>query len=103
MTSRSLMIGFDYDLTRSSLIWCRTRQFITGTYPPLALTFGSLTTFDQFVITSRSVCLHSNTGNFYVFLVASSPFRRIVRERLFSCRKNPNEIRPTAICSNKSP
>ncbi|CAF4841549.1 unnamed protein product, partial [Rotaria socialis] len=42
-------------------------------------------------------------GNCYVFLVASSPFRQIVRERLFPCRKNPNEIRPTTICPNKPP
>ncbi|CAF2115394.1 unnamed protein product [Rotaria magnacalcarata] len=43
------------------------------------------------------------TRSFYIFIVASSRFRRVVRERLFSCRKNSNDIRPTTICPNKPP
>lgn len=53
ITSRILMVGFDYDITCSSVTWCKIRQFIAATYPPLALTLGSLATFDQFLVTSR--------------------------------------------------
>ncbi|CAF2374495.1 unnamed protein product [Rotaria sp. Silwood2] len=54
MSTRILIVGFDSDLTRSSLLWCKIRQFIVATYAPLGLTFGSLATFDQFLVTSRN-------------------------------------------------
>lgn len=55
MTTRILSISFNIDSTQTSIIWCKTRQFLIGTYPPLALTCQSLAAIDQFLITSRNV------------------------------------------------
>ncbi|CAF3374452.1 unnamed protein product [Rotaria sp. Silwood1] len=65
MSTRILIVGFDSDLTRSSIIWCKIRQFIIATYAPLGLTFGSLATFDQYLVTSRNARLRqfSNVKN----------------------------------------
>ncbi len=65
ITTRILSIGFNNDLTRSSLVWCKFRQFIIATYPPLALACESLVTIDQFLVTSRNARLRrlSNIKN----------------------------------------
>ncbi|CAF1437071.1 unnamed protein product [Rotaria magnacalcarata] len=54
-------------------------------------------------VTSLMGLFNFGVRSFYIFIVASSRFRRVVRERLFSCRKNSNDIRPTTICPNKPP
>ncbi|CAF3349321.1 unnamed protein product [Rotaria sp. Silwood1] len=72
MSTRILMVGFDNDLTSSSLIWCKARQFIIATYAPLGLTFASLAIFDQFLVTSGNVRLRqfSNMENTHRIVVA---------------------------------
>ncbi|CAF2388072.1 unnamed protein product [Rotaria sp. Silwood2] len=79
MTTRIIMAGFDNDLTRSSLIFCKARQFIIATYAPLGLTLGSLAVFDQFLVTSRNVRLRrfSNMKNTHRIVVASIIFWHI--------------------------
>lgn len=51
--SRILIMGFSYDWTRTSLAWCKCRQFIIGTYVPLQLTYECWAIIDQFLVTSR--------------------------------------------------
>ena len=53
ITTRIISIGFNNDFTRSSLGWCKMRQYIIATYAPLALTCESLAAIDQFLVTSR--------------------------------------------------
>lgn len=52
--SRILIMGFSYDLTRTSLIWCKCRHFIIATYVPLQLTYECWAIIDQFFATSRN-------------------------------------------------
>ncbi|CAF1084383.1 unnamed protein product [Adineta ricciae] len=51
---RFLILGFNDDLTRVSLVWCKCRQFLIATFGGIALTFQCLATIDQFLVTSRS-------------------------------------------------
>lgn len=55
--SRIIIMGFGYDLTRTSLIWCKCRHFIIATYVPLQLTYECWAIVDQFLVTSRSARL----------------------------------------------
>ena len=55
--SRIIIMGFGYDLTRTSLIWCKCRQFIIATYVPLQLTYECWAIVDQFLATSRNARL----------------------------------------------
>ncbi|UJR33948.1 hypothetical protein I4U23_021366 [Adineta vaga] len=52
---RFLILGFNDDLTRTSLIWCKCRQFLIATFGGIGMTFQCLATIDQFLITSRNV------------------------------------------------
>ncbi|CAF3779201.1 unnamed protein product [Rotaria sp. Silwood1] len=65
ITTRIINVGFNNDLTSSSLAWCKIRQFIVATYPNIALTCECLATIDQFLVTSRHVRLRqlSNIKN----------------------------------------
>ena len=67
ITTRIGSVAFDSDLTRSSLAWCKMRQYIIATYPPLGLTCESLAAIDQFLVTSRQAHLRqwSNMKNAY--------------------------------------
>ena len=55
--SRIIIMGFGYNLTRTSLIWCKYRQFIVATYVPMQLTYECWAIVDQFLATSRSARL----------------------------------------------
>ena len=55
--SRILIMGFNYDLTKISLVWCKSRQFILVTYVFLQLAYECLAIIDQFLVTSRTVRL----------------------------------------------
>jgi hypothetical protein len=55
--SRIVIMGFGYDHTGTSLIWCKCRQFIIATYVPLQLTYEAWAIIDQFLVTSRSARL----------------------------------------------
>ena len=53
ITTRIFSVAYDLDMTRTSLVYCKMRQFIIATYPPLGLTCESLAAIDQFLVTSR--------------------------------------------------
>jgi hypothetical protein len=73
VTTRILSIGFNNDLTRSSIVWCKLRQFIITAYPPLALTCECLATIDQYLVTSRNARLRglSTLKNAYRIVATS--------------------------------
>ena len=53
-TSRTISAGFGIDLTRSSVIWCKVRQYLVITLSTIVLTCSCLATIDQFFVTSQS-------------------------------------------------
>ncbi|CAF1026932.1 unnamed protein product [Adineta steineri] len=53
--TRTMSIGYGIDPTRTSVIWCKIRQFLIVTVSLIALTCSCLATIDQFLVTSRSV------------------------------------------------
>ncbi|CAF0795314.1 unnamed protein product [Adineta steineri] len=56
-SSRIVMNGFGYDLTRISISWCKIRWFIVYTLGLCTLTFSCLATIDQYFATSQSAYL----------------------------------------------
>ncbi|CAF0854556.1 unnamed protein product [Adineta steineri] len=52
---RFLILGFNNDLTRTSLVWCKCRQFLIATFGGIGMTFQCLSVIDQFLVTSRHV------------------------------------------------
>jgi hypothetical protein len=57
LTSRIVMAGFGFDLTRISTSWCKIRSFCLFSLSLITLTCSCLATIDQFFATSRSVRL----------------------------------------------
>ncbi|CAF1500090.1 unnamed protein product [Adineta steineri] len=55
--ARILTTGFDIDLTRTSSVLCKLRQFVYMIVPGFAITCDWLSTINQFLVTSRSVRL----------------------------------------------
>ncbi|CAF3684001.1 unnamed protein product [Adineta steineri] len=55
--ARILTTGFDIDLTRTSSVLCKLRQFVYVIVPGFAITCDWLSTINQFLVTSRSVRL----------------------------------------------
>jgi len=54
LLSRILSSGYGNDLTRTSLIWCQTRQYFITTLSLFAFTCSCLTTIDQYLVTSSN-------------------------------------------------
>ena len=52
---RFLILGFNNDLTRTSLIWYKCRQFLIATFGGVATTYQCLAAIDQYLATSRTV------------------------------------------------
>jgi len=55
LSSRIVSDGYGIDLTRSSIIWCRTRQFAIGFLSLSSFSCSCLATIDQYLVTSRDV------------------------------------------------
>lgn len=73
ITTRIFSVAYDLDITRTSIAYCKMRQFIIATYPSLGLTCESLAAIDQFLVTSRNARLRqwSNMKNAYRLVAAS--------------------------------
>jgi hypothetical protein len=54
LISRIVIAGYEIDLTRTSISWCKIRQFFIHTLVLLTLSCSCLATIDQFFVTSRS-------------------------------------------------
>ncbi|CAF1168596.1 unnamed protein product [Rotaria sordida] len=57
LISRIVSAGFGVDLTRSSVSWCKIRQFCLVTLSLITLSCSCLATIDQFFITSQSASI----------------------------------------------
>jgi hypothetical protein len=57
LTTRILSVGYNDDLTHTSIIWCKIRHFFIDSLSLIILTCSSLTTSDQYLITSQNVNL----------------------------------------------
>jgi hypothetical protein len=57
LISRVVSAGFGIDLTRTSISWCKTRNFCLFTLSLITLTCSCLATIDQFFATSQSASL----------------------------------------------
>jgi hypothetical protein len=54
LTSRIVSAGYGIDLTRTSVIWCKTRYFFFGFFAIISFSCSCLATVDQFFVTSPS-------------------------------------------------
>lgn len=43
-----------FDLTRTSLVWCKARAFFAGSLAPISMTCSCLATIDQYLATSKN-------------------------------------------------
>ncbi|CAF1132494.1 unnamed protein product [Adineta steineri] len=57
LTFRIVSVGSGFDLTRTSLAWCRARSFFLSTISVISFTCSCLATIDQFLATSQSAHL----------------------------------------------
>ncbi|CAF1369122.1 unnamed protein product [Adineta steineri] len=57
LISRLVITGLNVDLTRTSVIWCKSRLYLIGVFSLMSFTFSCLATIDQFFATSRSASL----------------------------------------------
>ena len=55
LLTRVIAASDGFDLTRTSLVWCKARSFFNGTLGPISLTCSCLATIDQFFVTSQKV------------------------------------------------
>lgn len=58
LTTRILSVGFGNDLAKTSIIWCKARQFFVSTLPLVSLTCSCCATIDQYLLTSKNINLH---------------------------------------------
>lgn len=56
---RILTVGYNIDVTGTSSIWCKIRQFLLVTPAIISVTLSCLATIDQFLITSKSAALRN--------------------------------------------
>ena len=54
LTTRILAAGFVIDLTHTSIVWCKMRQYLISTFTLICLTCSSLAIIDQFLMTTKS-------------------------------------------------
>jgi hypothetical protein len=57
LITRIMSIGYEIDPTRTSLVWCKIRQFLIITLSLIALTCSCLAVIDQFLVTSHRASL----------------------------------------------
>ncbi|CAF1339837.1 unnamed protein product [Adineta ricciae] len=57
LISRVVSIGFNFDLTQTSVHWCRARQYFIAVFGLFSFTCACLTSIDQFLVTSRKASL----------------------------------------------
>ena len=57
LTSRIVSTGYGIDLTRTSVIWCKTRNFFLSFLSLSSFSCSCLATVDQFFVTSSNVRL----------------------------------------------
>ena len=55
LITRIVTAANGFDLTRTSLIWCKARAFFAGSLSPISLTCSCLATIDQYLVTSKHV------------------------------------------------
>jgi hypothetical protein len=55
LITRIVTAANGFDLTQTSLIWCKARAFFAGSLAGISLTCSCLATIDQFLVTSTSV------------------------------------------------
>jgi hypothetical protein len=73
LTTRILAVGFGIDLTRTSVVWCKMRQYLISTFTLITLTYSSLAIIDQFLVTSQNAFLRrcSNIKRTYRIVLAT--------------------------------
>lgn len=54
---RILITGYGIDLTRTSLVWCKARNYFLGALSLISFAIVYLPSIDQFLVTSRSAYL----------------------------------------------
>jgi hypothetical protein len=59
LISRVVVAGTGFDLTGTSAVWCKTRQFSSYTFNVISLTCSCLATIDHFFATSQNVKLRA--------------------------------------------
>jgi hypothetical protein len=52
-----MSVGYGIDFTRTSVVWCKLRQFLFVCLSSITLTCSCLATIDQFLVTSQNVNL----------------------------------------------
>ncbi len=57
LTSRIASVGYGFDLTTTSISWCKARQFFILTLSMITFTCACLAIIDQFLVTSKEVHL----------------------------------------------
>jgi hypothetical protein len=57
LTIRILSDGYEIDITGTSNIWCKIRQFLLVTLAIISINFSCLAVVDQFLVTSKSAYL----------------------------------------------
>jgi hypothetical protein len=55
LITRIVTASNGFVLTRTSLIWCKSRAFFAGSLAPISFTCSCLATIDQFFLTSQKV------------------------------------------------
>ncbi|CAF0934621.1 unnamed protein product [Adineta ricciae] len=57
LTVRIISVGYGYDLTRTSVVWCKIRQYILLILGLISFMLSCLAVIDQFLATSRNANL----------------------------------------------
>ena len=55
LTTRIVTAINGFDLTRTSLVWCKARAFFAGSLAPISMTCSCLAAIDQYLVTSKNV------------------------------------------------
>ncbi len=57
LSSRIAITGYGFDLSRTSIVWCKMRLFIGFSFTLISLSCSCLATIDQYFVTSQSAYL----------------------------------------------
>ncbi|CAF1215044.1 unnamed protein product [Adineta ricciae] len=55
LLSRILILGYEIDLTKTSLFWCKFRSYTINVFPLSSFSYSCLSSIDQYLLTSRNV------------------------------------------------
>ncbi|CAF1638437.1 unnamed protein product [Adineta ricciae] len=57
LIARIVAARYDIDLTRTSIVWCKSRAFLAASLSPISFTCSCVAAIDQFLVTSQNVNL----------------------------------------------